>query len=314
MKHSTKHWILWLSALSFLGLAGGAARAQFPQPKILTLSAAAPASVTAGQSFTVVLTAAIQPGYHIQSNNPASGYIPTAVSLKLPKGYRAGSPLFPQPEMITVGTDHLPVFSGKVTINVPISAPKTAKGTGHAMATVSFQGCNDQSCFPPTSVTATFSWNVQAAGASAVSSNRRQQSSNLATTSTKIPPAGTKSLKSASITPNPTKTAPANQKQIGATVTGSGNQTASGSHPPVAGAEVTPNGSAAAGSVNNSFTARANRLAGKLLKGGNLLLILPVLFLVGLLLNLTPCVYPLIPITIGYFGGAGGLQSGGENH
>lgn len=45
-----------------------------------------------------------------------------------------------------------------------------------------------------------------------------------------------------------------------------------------------------------------NTLAQRLEASG-LLLALPLLFLLGLGLNLTPCVYPLIPITISYFGG-----------
>lgn len=43
-------------------------------------------------------------------------------------------------------------------------------------------------------------------------------------------------------------------------------------------------------------------LVGQLEKSG-LILTLLIVFLGGLALNLTPCVYPLIPITIGYFGG-----------
>jgi thiol:disulfide interchange protein DsbD len=39
--------------------------------------------------------------------------------------------------------------------------------------------------------------------------------------------------------------------------------------------------------------------------GGSIWLTLLALFLGGLFLNLTPCVYPLIPITISYFGGKG---------
>lgn len=39
------------------------------------------------------------------------------------------------------------------------------------------------------------------------------------------------------------------------------------------------------------------------LEGGGFLLGLILIFLAGLALNLTPCVYPLIPITIGFFGG-----------
>ncbi|MCL5283164.1 MAG: thioredoxin family protein, partial [Armatimonadetes bacterium] len=101
---------------------------------------------------------------------------------------------------------------------------------------------------------------------------------------------------------------PTYQSLTNSATLGSGNQSAPAPSQP-AGTEVTPNG---AGSVNGSFTERANRLAGKLLKGGNLLPILPVLFLVGLLLNLTPCVYPLIPITIGYFGGQAASNPGAK--
>ena len=38
-------------------------------------------------------------------------------------------------------------------------------------------------------------------------------------------------------------------------------------------------------------------------KAADCFLVLFLSFLPGLALNLTPCVYPLIPITIGYFGG-----------
>ncbi len=45
-----------------------------------------------------------------------------------------------------------------------------------------------------------------------------------------------------------------------------------------------------------------NAIASTLEKSG-LLLSLLIVFFGGLMLNLTPCVYPLIPITVGYFGG-----------
>jgi thiol:disulfide interchange protein DsbD len=48
----------------------------------------------------------------------------------------------------------------------------------------------------------------------------------------------------------------------------------------------------------------------RLLDAGNLLLALPLIFLLGLALNLTPCVYPIIPITVSYFG----AQAGGAGN
>jgi thiol:disulfide interchange protein DsbD len=47
------------------------------------------------------------------------------------------------------------------------------------------------------------------------------------------------------------------------------------------------------------------------LEGKGLLLTFLLVFLGGLALNLTPCVYPLIPITISYFGGQSGGRKGG---
>lgn len=52
----------------------------------------------------------------------------------------------------------------------------------------------------------------------------------------------------------------------------------------------------------NKKQADTNSIANKIEESG-LLLSLIFVFLGGLALNLTPCVYPLIPITIGYFGG-----------
>jgi thiol:disulfide interchange protein DsbD len=46
------------------------------------------------------------------------------------------------------------------------------------------------------------------------------------------------------------------------------------------------------------------------LEGKGLFLTFLLVFLGGLALNLTPCIYPLIPITIGYFGGQAGGKKG----
>ncbi len=56
--------------------------------------------------------------------------------------------------------------------------------------------------------------------------------------------------------------------------------------------------SALSGGANND-----DNIISSTFEGGGLFLGLLFVFLGGLALNLTPCVYPLIPITIGYFGG-----------
>ena len=49
----------------------------------------------------------------------------------------------------------------------------------------------------------------------------------------------------------------------------------------------------------------------KELAGSSLPLQLVIVFLIGLGLNLTPCVYPLIPITVGFFSQQAKERSGG---
>ena len=48
-----------------------------------------------------------------------------------------------------------------------------------------------------------------------------------------------------------------------------------------------------------------------IIKGRGLIVAFLIIFVSGLALNLTPCVYPLIPITVSYFGGQVGEKKGG---
>ena len=55
--------------------------------------------------------------------------------------------------------------------------------------------------------------------------------------------------------------------------------------------------------LQNKVVENNNGNDGSMLENKGLLLSILLIFIGGLALNLTPCVYPLIPITIGYFGG-----------
>lgn len=57
------------------------------------------------------------------------------------------------------------------------------------------------------------------------------------------------------------------------------------------------------GNIKNNVETQKSETATSDFEKSGLLLSLVLVFLGGLALNLTPCVYPLIPITVGYFGG-----------
>ena len=59
---------------------------------------------------------------------------------------------------------------------------------------------------------------------------------------------------------------------------------------------------AAAAAAGKTAAAGASRDFGDMLERHGMLLVLLSIFLGGLALNLTPCVYPVIPLTVGYFG------------
>ncbi len=57
-----------------------------------------------------------------------------------------------------------------------------------------------------------------------------------------------------------------------------------------------------AGAAGSTAAAGASRDFGDMLERHGMLLVLLSIFVGGLALNLTPCVYPVIPLTVGYFG------------
>ncbi len=70
-----------------------------------------------------------------------------------------------------------------------------------------------------------------------------------------------------------------------------------------AGASVVPLSGDAARRAATTSAAGASRDFGDMLERNGILLVLLSIFVGGLALNLTPCVYPVIPLTVGFFGG-----------
>lgn len=126
---------------------------------VATVSASAkPAKVARGGHGTLVLTLTVEPGYHVNAHNLTdASYIPTDVELKPVPGIAFGAPKYPKSETVQMqGVGPMKVYTGHVTISVPYTVTPAAKpGKASLAATVKYQGCNNQSCYPPTSADAT---------------------------------------------------------------------------------------------------------------------------------------------------------------
>lgn len=297
--------VLWLGV--FLGLLGllfsvpSRTNAQPGDSDKVELSLAAAPTLEPGKPSSLTILIRIAPGYHIQSNKPAPNYIPTVLALS-GSGLKFGEPQFPPSETATVAGESIPVFSGTVRVRVPVTVEAGTTGRVSLKVTCSYQACDEGSCYPPTEISREFALTV---GASAGEAREK-------------PSAGTSEKQGIGETP------PAQEEQVAEPEPPPTPTTAQAPLAPTPGARET-GATEFAGYAMAKITqfvgpeefvrfleggdratgGQAGRLAG-LLAAGNLLLALPLIFVLGLALNLTPCVYPIIPITISYFGSQAG--------
>jgi thiol:disulfide interchange protein DsbD len=197
----------------------------------------------AGGASTLKVAAQVIAGWHINSDKPFSeDYIPTKLEVSGPDSVTPGAIKYPPAQTMTLeiaaGGDKISVFGGDIKFEVPLKAAANfAPKPGDALTvTINYQGCNNNECLRPASVSTTVALAAPGAAAGALEG------------------IGTGGAKRGGI-----------------------------------------------GGGDDSGTAVADIFANH----GWFLGFLAV-FLGGLALNLTPCVYPLIGVTIAYFGSQGG--------
>ena len=299
-------WLLACCALLVSGIAP--AHAQFGLPDVpkdvVTVRAIAPtAGIKASQKSTLTLELTIHEPFHINANPASEDYlIPTVATVKAAPGLKVGTPVYPKPVLKKFGfyEGMLKVYEGTVQIKIPLETTGVFKPTT-LEGTLKYQACNDQACLAPK----TLDWNLKLTGTA--------------------PPAPKPPIK------NP----PIIDKAAGTTVGNDADATqlrerfgvkglptvvfvdASGEARPDlrAGEELSLAGmtqkidALKSGEKLSVDEHSAAGWAGRL-KESSLWWQIGLVFIGGLLLNLTPCVYPMIPITIGYFGAQSEGNSG----
>jgi thiol:disulfide interchange protein DsbD len=201
----------------------------------------------------------------------------------------------------------LAIFQGTVKVKVPVTVARGFKGSQVVIeGVVGYQACDDISCFAPEDAAfrAVFPVLAGAAGAQ------------------KTTPAGGEKAAGEEVEPQTKKQAAAEQpaeialeRKKGQAEAPQAEESESGRRPEPE-AELAPL-KVISGEAGESATPAPPKSSGspenpddlaKSVRERGLPLTFLLIFLGGLALNLTPCVYPLIPITISYFGG----QSGGK--
>jgi thioredoxin:protein disulfide reductase len=197
-----------------------------------------------GSSSTLKVSARVIDGWHINSDKPFSDdYIPTKLEVSGPASVTPGTVKYPPAQTMTLAIgagDKISVFDGEVKFEVPLKAAANfAPKPGDALTvTLDYQGCNNNECLRPASVSTTVALAAPGAAAGAL-------------------------------------------EAIG--------------------------GGASIGGLGGGDDRSGGAIEHVFDNHGWLLGFL-VVFLGGLALNLTPCVYPLIGVTIAYFGNQGGSR------
>jgi thiol:disulfide interchange protein DsbD len=250
-----------------------------------------------GQVYSFTLEITIRPPFHINADIPSEDYlIGTTVDFRSVSDATFGKLAFPPAEMKRFSFSQTPlaVYEGTIKVSAEVSLAKDFKRSEIAIeGTVGYQACNDQSCLPPAE--AEFSRKVPV----------KELSEGV-----------TAAVSAPVIKENEPSAIPA-QAALGEAKPQTGKETPATAEKPKTSAQETPEEKQAASqdfekrAPGTPPAARGAPETVSRFEGKSLLPLFLLVFLGGLALNLTPCVYPLIPITISYFGGQSDGKKGG---
>ncbi|HEV2802328.1 MAG TPA: protein-disulfide reductase DsbD domain-containing protein [Pyrinomonadaceae bacterium] len=106
-----------------------------------------------GRSVRAAIVLDIPRGFHVNSNRAAKFSIPTVVKIDAPKGLRVGPVSYPRAVVrrLSFSKEALSLYEGRAVMRFNVSVPANYQtGLTELRARVTYQSCNDEVCFPPT--------------------------------------------------------------------------------------------------------------------------------------------------------------------
>jgi len=272
-----------LLAVAWLLIFSGAARAQNPVTWAVKVNA--PATLKAGDKFTAQVTAQIAPGWHLYSiTQGAGGPIPTRITVPDGQPFKlAGNVSGPRPRVqmdpnFEINTE---THEGSATFRTPLVVVADASaGAQQLNINVRFQACDDTKCLPPRTLKLNAPVTLAAAAAAPAPSASPSATPQGAKASPSATPALATTANSDSNTGQPSPT-PAAVTSTDATM-------------PTA-----PTGTSGADKAGT--TTATNQSFSGINRDAALWSFIWLAMTVGALSLLTPCVFPMVPITVSYF-------------
>jgi thiol:disulfide interchange protein DsbD len=249
--------------------------------ELVQVAGAVSAEAARGTTVEVTIPFTILKHWHINAHVPNEEFlVPTVLALRAPPGVKVGAPRYPKAksEHLSFSETALAVYEDDVEIVVPLTVEPTAAAGARTIAgTLRFQACNDDVCLPPASVPVRIALLIPGSGEPAP------------TSSGKAVPA-----------PGPDSSGVSPRLEASADSIGRGDSLTGvpDSGLAIAGFATGPPPPGTAGAVVGS-----GNLVGRWFTERGSLLAFLLIFLMGLALNLTPCVYPMMGVTVSLFGG-----------
>lgn len=298
-------WLLWLLAL----VAGASAQEVAPQISVKW----AKTSVAAGETVDGTVTFSMAPSFHVYQNPPTESWmIPITLSAGT-EGFTLDQVRYPKGEDKIVGglPDPAAVHSGTLTIPVRLRV-SAAAGSHEPAIKVRFQQCDDSNCYIPKTVEVKAPLTVTAASNPTQPTGGGLQGP---ATNPNVDPAGPPAEGSepnqdpdtpvssddpvqAPVEPDP------NAGQVQGPRGGGGGAESAMSLPPGTnplGYEDDGGPSAVELAMQGEQSDTLSGRAAEMIQQGNWLPVLGLMVAIGLLINLTPCVYPMVPVTLSFF-------------
>ncbi|MCC6908834.1 MAG: thioredoxin family protein [Phycisphaerales bacterium] len=225
-----------------------------------------------GSQGAMAVILQIEPGWHIYpgigSPDAPELYIPTSIELALPDGWTRGEIQWPAAHEVTFGPEgaqeQVKVYEGRAVAYIPFLVPTDAAGgPASGSVTVAYQACDDITCEPPTDTRAALSTTVVSDATAVEASDDPALAETFAQLLAKPVVAASE----------PVQAEPA---------------------PAAGAADPSTQTPAALPNTHTFFGIEIPRQDGLV----GLLLLIGISALGGFLLNLTPCVLPVIPIKI----------------
>jgi thiol:disulfide interchange protein len=276
------------------------ATAQAAPPQAATATAKlSKSTLRPGESTFVTVYLTIKKGYHANANPASASYlVPVTVTVS-GASVVAGKPVYPkgQSKKFSFSPQPLSVYEGTVAIKVPVRlAAKIATGAHQLQVLARYQACTDRSCLIPQTIHLSVPFTVEGGRTASVDD----------TTSGSVQLA--RGAPDAKVLLADAVTLQKKYQVVGLPtiifLDGNGKERK----------DLRADESLTEPLMLQKLTALAQNTSLQQNSGSTkswlqkietapLALQLVLIFVGGLLLNLTPCVFPMIPVTVGYFGG-----------